>query len=921
MKKKKRITLSSISISLLILSVVIFYIFDFYKFDNVTNIIVTIGYFVLTAFLINEIIHWTKRGKRGESFDLIVLGFLFVLVFLTTEDILNSFIGAVSIYLLFGIMELKDYEVLNKILIITVVTYNFIFFAGLINSYLKSANIIETDVIRDTAFSMSFWIMLILGFALFGRKYIVVFRFLSPQYLSLFLFILAWMAVRVISKWFFDITEWIYLALILVNWLIYFISGPILDFTLGIKRTDNEKLHKIVENVIDRIDLKGKVKVGFGKYPILNAMAYGAWFDKRIAVIAPDIKTFPEDEITGIIAHELSHTRGAIKNIPDTLTLTIISTIQLLLFWLLGWPATVYDYTFNPEGQPFPLWVFLLINIGLSVIIYVFVRILEGFADLNSKRVGLGNQLAKGLYNLEGFYSRGREIGLDTMLLSDEEISENTKKTNYADTAQYLKKNMHYPKRLTLLSNLLNSHPPTYHRIISMYGEEKTQLKPLEESVLPISLMTKMNRRIFAQKHKKAQEKYRAMANLKYKVMFNIDDYSRYLDNLNKKELFKQEIGKRFIFIDKESLRIITGKLVGIRLNDDITNPYSFEIRPINFNLPENIVKKFKKGNKIDRETLKLALEHYEKRSNNKLEQNLNLDELVYLNIMDISMIEIDIGSKYQLKDKYSYTLIGLSLPDLENSNQDSKINSADTEPLTKKKYKEIWKKFQNTIKENGKMFFLTSENQIFTKKITDKIGFNLNYLGKAVGKEIFLEDKGTLLIMRLKEYIEGSTYDDSIITIENERYTVSDNIGEDSKDLTPPSTLELQLNNIIIKKEEFGVAIHNDIESARFEYELLSYLKENQIRTTIYLKKAINNQESGYIQAINEDNAETDSKTNIVIRTIYGESKEFNLSKIESVIFAHDTIAIRDKEKMSLGEKIVQFLVKWRKPHTIFNP
>ena len=78
--------------------------------------------------------------------------------------------GAFSIYLIFGMVEMKDYEILNKIVLITVITYNVIFVAGLIDILIGLEG-----VLRDTVFSMSFFLMLILGFIVFGRKYMVVF--------------------------------------------------------------------------------------------------------------------------------------------------------------------------------------------------------------------------------------------------------------------------------------------------------------------------------------------------------------------------------------------------------------------------------------------------------------------------------------------------------------------------------------------------------------------------------------------------------------------------------------------------------------------------------------------------------------------------------------------------------------------------
>ncbi|KKN54145.1 hypothetical protein LCGC14_0595460, partial [marine sediment metagenome] len=238
--------------------------------------------FILTILLylltIEEFYQWVKNGKRSEMSDIVAILFFFFLIFFFSKDVLTSLMGAFSIYLWIGIFELRDYPILNKILIISLVTYNIIFIAGIFSTFLNNSRIL------DTTFAFSFWIILILGFILFGRKYLIVWRFLSPEYLMLFIYIIAWLAVVIINQVApifitssplgldeFKIIDFflnIYFILILVNWAIYFISGPILSKLLGIKKIENFDLLKIVNKVKKEIGIKGKVKIGFGKYPI-----------------------------------------------------------------------------------------------------------------------------------------------------------------------------------------------------------------------------------------------------------------------------------------------------------------------------------------------------------------------------------------------------------------------------------------------------------------------------------------------------------------------------------------------------------------------------------------------------------------------------------------------------------------------------
>ena len=531
--------------------------------------------FIITVFLyfltIEEFYHWLKNGKRSEMSDLVAIAFFFFVIFFFSKDLLTSLMGAFSIYLWIGVFELKDYPVLNKILIISLVTYNSIFIAGIFSFYLDDPFYI------NTSFAFSFWIILIMGFVLFGRKYLVVWRFMSPEYLILFLYIIAWLVVVFINQYtpvnfiisnpidfnHLRLTDFflnIYFILIIVNWLIYFISGIVLDRLLGIKKVENSDIIDIVNKVKYNIGIKGKVKIGFGKYPILNAMAYGSFFDKRIAVIADDINSIPKDELRGIVAHELAHTKG-----NHTLILTLITSLDLIIRMLIGIPATYYDYTF---GDPqIPLVIFILLNLLIYMILFIFVRFLEGKADLKAKNSGYGNELVKALYNLESFYATGREIGFNTMLLCEEKISKDNQLLDYMNTGSYLYHSMIKPSKASLLSNFINSHPPSYFRIAALLSDEIT---PSKEAILPFICLKKSKQKKYAQKFEKSRMAFKRIANDKFKELFQIDDISLLMNNLMRKEFYKYKLNKDFLFINKITDEIVLGNLQDIQFIDNI---------------------------------------------------------------------------------------------------------------------------------------------------------------------------------------------------------------------------------------------------------------------------------------------------------------------------------------------------------------
>jgi Zn-dependent protease with chaperone function len=526
-------------------------------------------FLVLLPFIflnLEEIFVWAKNGEKSEFSDIVFIFFFFFFIFFATKEFLTSIMGAFSIYLWMGVWELKKYPVINKILIISLITYTIIFITGIISFYL------ENPFFLNTAFAFSFWIILILGFILFGRKYIIVWRFMSPQYLTLFLYIIGWLAVVFIDQYTsINFLDYIYIVLIFVNILVYFSSGVFLDKLLGIKRIRNDNLITVVNDVKRNIAIKGKVKIGYGKYPILNAMAYGPFIDRRIAIIAENLNNIPEDELKGIVAHELAHTKG-----NHTLLLALITIADLLFRMLFGIPATIYDYTFgNPQ---IPFIYFILINIGIYIILYFFIRILEGFADLRAKRSGYQVELAKALYNLESFYATGREFGLNTMLLCEEKLTKENQMLDYIDTAKYLNKSMIKPSRISLLSNFLNSHPLTFHRLIAILNDDKA-IKPAKEAILPIICLRRSKQRQYAKKFSEAREKIQKIATKKFKEFFNIENIAILCEDLKIKDHYQLALGREFLFRNLISKEIIIGKLIDIKFQDNVCDPENYLIQ------------------------------------------------------------------------------------------------------------------------------------------------------------------------------------------------------------------------------------------------------------------------------------------------------------------------------------------------------
>lgn len=798
--------------------------------------------------MINEGIVWIKNSKRSEWGDLLIIGFLFISVYLFTEDILNSFVGAFSIYLLLGIFELKDYEVLNKILLITVITYNFIFFAGLIGS------ILEKPVIRDTAFSLSFWVMLFLGFAFFGRKYIVVWRFMSPQYLTLALYLIAWLAVVSISRFTpYNIMDNIYEVLIIANIIIYIFTGPILDKMLGMKPTNDKQLLEIVKEVALRLNMNpNKVKVRFGQYPILNAMAYGAWFDMRIGVIAPDLNQIPADELKGIIAHELAHSKG-----KHTLTLTLISTLELVIRKLLGWPATYYDYVFAPDDQPFSMFWFIVINFAIYFFIYIFVRMLEAQADLQTRRIGYGIALAKGLYNLESFYSYGREIGLNTMLLCDEKITEENRLMDYMTTAVYLNKMIIKPTKGALISNFLNSHPPSYHRIMAVLHENEIGIA--REALMPITFLRQRNARKFFLETQKAREQFRSIATTKIKEVFQIENIAKLSVRLNKNENHDEELGKTYVFRNYMNYQKFIAKLQTISYIEDVCEP------------------------------IRYIVEYMDPKPT-------NFQEITELNPLLYTKVLFNMNSVYRLpKNKKLYRLKGIDLEQFgTDEKKPKKKDINDPEWLADHQGVFLFQEW------NGAKASSIQNSTISKAIFHEKYPHSIDILQNFINNPVFVHSQGIYTIRKLE-----------LLEIKDSGSTIQIKLSDDS--------IRRSLADFIIQYGPIVIPLHNDENSHKSEFRILEFLQWHEIPVTIFLKKAVNNEEQAKIMRI-EGDYNTLQLNKVHIRTIFDQDKCLDIQKMDFLLIRKPTLVFEPKAEMSFFSRIMDKIrAKYDPQHIIY--
>lgn len=533
--------------------------------------------------LISEVITKIKHGTATENIVLSLIGLTFGLVLVLLQDWLMGIAIVMFVLAAYETYELRESPVWRELMITSLITY-FIFLVGTI-----LAKVFNEERFTGWAYNLMFYVFIILAIIFFGKKFVLVSRLMSPQILYLTLFALVYVVLYSASSLFEEFTNlaWNYLSLpegsiirervifatigtyevlILLSFFIYFISGWLLNALLGIKPVEDDRILNIVDEVRNQLGIKTKVKVGYVKAPILNAMAFGPFFDQRVAFICNDLNDFTDADIRGIVGHELAHnSRGHI------IWLQIIASLEMIIKKALLLPATTLDYAAYKDLSVSFLSYFL-INYGIIAFLFIFVRILEGDADLQTKKAGYGDSLAQALYKLEGFYQGiAGDFGLNVQLLTGKEFSEQEKMRFQGEAAISLYKQLYKPNRWAMFSNVFMSHPRTTFRILSMIDED---LSPVKSALLPYWLILPdfiRNKQI--QKLTQKRDKFCEMISDRYTENYGETGIKKFLELVKIDELYEEYIGKNVIAYDKTFETVYEGRVEGLEIGNIICKP------------------------------------------------------------------------------------------------------------------------------------------------------------------------------------------------------------------------------------------------------------------------------------------------------------------------------------------------------------
>lgn len=240
-------------------------------------------------------------------------------------------------------------------------------------------------------------------------------------------------------------------VMILAQW--YF-SDKIVLWSSGAKVVTKEQhphLHKIVENLVQRSNLP-KPKVAVVNTNIPNAFATGKGHSSSlVAVTTGLLDILDEEEVEGVIGHELSH----VKN-RDVLVLTMASLFSTIAWYLMqyGFYGSLYGGYSRSRGNSSgggALIIILLVSVITWIVSFIITRAISRYREFAADRGSA--------------QMTGKPMVLASALTK---ISEGIKRTPRQQTQKFQSLNAFFIIPAisgSTIANLFSTHPPLEQRI------------------------------------------------------------------------------------------------------------------------------------------------------------------------------------------------------------------------------------------------------------------------------------------------------------------------------------------------------------------------------------------------------------------------------------------------------------------------
>ena len=181
----------------------------------------------------------------------------------------------------------------------------------------------------------------------------------------------------------------------------YFYSDKLALRSMGARTVDENEypqLHDMVTRLSRQADLP-KPAVAIADNQVPNAFATGRnQKNSTVAVTTGLMRTLDQDELEGVIAHELAH----IKN-RDVMVMTIASFLASVAFIIVRW-----GWLFGGNNRnAAPVWVAIIVSLLVWIISFFLMRALSRYREYSADRgaaaiTGKPSALASALMKISG---------------------------------------------------------------------------------------------------------------------------------------------------------------------------------------------------------------------------------------------------------------------------------------------------------------------------------------------------------------------------------------------------------------------------------------------------------------------------------------------------------------------------------------
>jgi len=202
----------------------------------------------------------------------------------------------------------------------------------------------------------------------------------------------------------FDLSDYllgIVIFAILLNIITYLISPLLIDLSFSV--TEDEYLQKLVDEVKEKVGIKGKITAVRAK-GLPNAFAYGNFiFGRKIAVSESLINMLDEEELKAVIGHELGHHKH-----KDSVLMLLFGIVPSVIYYL-GYSMVWGGISDRRNGGVLALIGFILVIVSFLVqlLVLAFSRLREYYADYVGAKYVSKKGMQSALAKLYIFYKEG----------------------------------------------------------------------------------------------------------------------------------------------------------------------------------------------------------------------------------------------------------------------------------------------------------------------------------------------------------------------------------------------------------------------------------------------------------------------------------------------------------------------------------